>query len=163
MKKIVISFIVTLLLTACAPSLPTIETAIAETQAAYTAIPTYTLQPTYTPQPKIVVTRVVVRTPVPQDQESNCKPITNMDYSNNTNVAVLLQAYVSQLPGVQSVSLVYPRRLYSNSLSESFHVSYINSDDGKVYSKSYIVYLTEFGWKNGVFSIDGQCWIDPPH
>jgi len=86
-----------------------------------------------------------------------------MNYSDNSKVAILLQAYVSQLPDVQSVSFVIPEKLYSNTLSQLYHVTYISRTDGKVYSKRFIVYMKEFGWKNAVFSIDGQCWIDPPH
>jgi hypothetical protein len=86
-----------------------------------------------------------------------------MNYSDNSKVAILLQAYVSTLPNVKSVSYIIPERLYINTLSQLFHVNYVDSTDGKVYSKRYIVYLTEFGWKNAVFSIDGQCWIDQPH
>jgi hypothetical protein len=128
-----------------------------------TANPTYTFYPSSTPQPPTYVTRVVVQTPTNQRSSDDCKPITTMDYSDNSKVAILLQAYVAGLPGVKSVSLVIPERLYSNTMSELFHVSYTDASDGKQYSKRYIVYLTEFGWKNAVFSIDGQCWIDPPH
>lgn len=155
--------IVILLMTSCTPSSTLIQTAVAGTQTVWTPVPTCTPQLTYTPQPTIVVTRVVVeiRTPVPPNKDS-CKPLTNMDYSDNTKVSILLQAYVSQLPGVTSVHYVIPERLYSNTLSQLFHVQY-TATDGKVYSKRYIVYLKEFGWQNATFSIDGQCWIDPPH
>ena len=119
--------------------------------------------PSSTPQPTIVVTRVVVQTPTPDLSKYGCKPMTNMDYSNNTNAFVMLQAYVAKLPGVRSVSSTINERLYSNSLSHIVFVTYVTDDDGKVYSKRYIVYLKEFGWKNGVFSIDGQCWVDGPH
>jgi hypothetical protein len=85
-----------------------------------------------------------------------------MVYSDNSKVAVLLQAYVSQLPDVKTVSYTIPEKLYSNTLSEIFFVQY-TSTDGKNYAKRYVVYMNEFGWKNGTFSLDGQCWIDPPH
>jgi hypothetical protein len=160
--KLIILILGVCLLTACAPSQTDIQTAVAETQAAWTPIPTQTAYPTLTPRPTIVVTKVVVWTPTPNNQSSACKPITNMDYSDNSKVAILLQAYVSTLPNVKSVSYVIPERLYSNTISQLFHVRYVDSTDGEIYSKRYIVYLTEFGWKNAVFSIDGQCWIDPP-
>jgi len=69
---------------------------------------------------------------------------------------------VSQLPDVKSVSYTIPEPLYGNTLSELFFVQY-TSTDGKDYAKRYIVYVKEFGWLNGTFSIDGQCWVDPPH
>lgn len=158
---IIVSF-ATIFMTACSLLPQAIATAIAGTQAVWTPIPTQTAYPSLTPLPTIVVTKIVIWTPAPKYQDSLCKPITNMDYSDNSKVALLLQAYVAGLPGVESVSYVYPERLYPNTLSESFHVSYIDSNDGNLYSKRYIVYLTEFGWENAVFSIDGQCWIDPP-
>ena len=145
----------TILLTACSPSPQVIQAAIAETQAAWTQIPSYT------PQPTIVVTRVVEQTPVPNNQNS-CKPIINMDYSDNKKFDVLLLDYVSQLPDVKSVSYTIPEPLYGNTLSELFFVQY-TSTDGKDYAKRYIVYVKEFSWLNGTFSIDGQCWVDPPH
>jgi hypothetical protein len=165
----IIVFLAVILLPACAPSQQAIQTAIAETQAAGTPIPTQTaypsstFYPTNTPQPPIYVTRVFIETPTNQRSGDACKPITTMDYTNNSKVATLLQAYVIGLPGVKSVSLVYPERLYSNTTSELFHVSYTDASNGQQYSKRYIVYMNEFGWKNAVFSIDGQCWIDPPH
>jgi hypothetical protein len=150
-------------LASCTPSQQAILTALAETKEAWTPIPTQTAYPTLTPRPTIAITKVVVWTPTPNNLSSDCKPITNMNYSDNSKVAILLQAYVSTLPNVKSVSYIIPERLYINTLSQLFHVNYVDSTDGKVYSKRYIVYLTEFGWKNAVFSIDGQCWIDQPH
>jgi septal ring factor EnvC (AmiA/AmiB activator) len=87
----------------------------------------------------------------------------NMDYSNNSIVAIRLQNFVSTLPGVRSVSYVIPEKLYVNSISQLYYVSYVSSDDGKVYSKRYMVYMKEFGWSPSTFSIDGQCWIDPAY
>jgi hypothetical protein len=162
MSKALILILIVSFMSACTPSQTDIQTAVAETQAAWTPVPTQSPYPTLTPRPTIVVTKVVVWTPTPNNQSSACKPILNMDYSDNSKVAILLQAYVSTLPNVKSVSYVIPERLYINTLSQLFHVNYVDSTDGEVYSKRYIVYLTEFGWKNAVFSIDGQCWIDPP-
>lgn len=85
-----------------------------------------------------------------------------MDYSDNKKFDVLLLDYVSQLPDVKSVSYTIPEPLYGNTLSELFFVQY-TSTDGKDYAKRYIVYVKEFSWLNGTFSIDGQCWVDPPH
>jgi hypothetical protein len=154
------------LLAACAPSQQAIQTAVAQTQAAWTPIPTQTAYPTQTPRPtqtRAIITQVFVWTPTYESYDNKCKSISGFDYSNNSKIAIQLQAYVAGLPGVESVSYVYPERLYNNTLSESFHVNYADSNDGKGYSKRYIVYVAEFGWKNAVFSIDGQCWIDPPH
>jgi hypothetical protein len=156
------------LLVACAPSPQAIQVAIAQTQAVWTKVPTQTYYPsqtpypTSTPNPTIVVTKIFVWTPTPDNSKSGCKPIANMDYSDNSKVMIQLQAYVGTFSDVRSVSYVIPEQLYSNTKSQLFHVEYVSATDGKVYSKRYIVYLTEFGWKNAVFSIDGQCWIDPP-
>ena len=86
-----------------------------------------------------------------------------MDYTDNMKASIKLQAYVSDLPDVKTVSYVIPERLYSNTLSQLYFVQYVAKSDNKVYSKRYIVYVKEFGWKKGVFSLDGQCWIDPMH
>ena len=158
-----LTFSILICMSAACGTQQSIQSAISQTQAAWTPVPTQTAYPTLSPAPAILVTQVVVWTPTPENLDSACKPITNMDYSDNTKVMILLQAYVSALPGVKTVSLVIPEKLYNNSTSQLFYIHYVSSDDGKVYSKRYIVYLKEFGWKNAVFSIDGQCWIDPPH
>jgi len=166
--KNLILILIALLLVACAPSPQAIRAAIAQTQAVWTRVPTQTpyptqtRYPTQTPRPTIVVTQAYVWTPTPDQSNSNCTPITTVDYTDNSKMMIDLQAYVGTLPSVKSVSYVIPELLYSNSKSQIVHVTYVSSDDGKVYSKRYIVYVTEFGWKNAVFSVDGQCWIDPP-
>jgi hypothetical protein len=112
--------------------------------------------------PKIVNV-IKVFTPTPNMNDPACVPIKNMDYSNTNNLRVLLQAYVSSLSDVKSVSYTVGERLYNNTVSQIIFVNYVLKDDGQVYSKRYIVYMKEFGWKKGIFSFDGQCWIDPPH
>jgi hypothetical protein len=172
MKKKIVLTLVSILLAACAPSSQALQTAIAQTQAVWTPIPTQTPYPTPTPYPtqtfyptptKLIVTRVMVWTPTYEKYYDDCKPILTMDYSDRSKMMIDLQAYVGGLPDVKSVSYLIPEKLYNNTISESFHVTYVASKDGKLYSKRYIVYSSEFGWKKGVFSIDGQCWIDSPH
>jgi hypothetical protein len=159
------------LLAACLPLKQDIHTAIMETQAAWTPIltqtpyPTQTLYPTLTPYPtqtEAIITQVFVWTPT-YENYYYCQPISGMDYSERSKIMVALQSYVAALPDVKSVSYVIPEKIYSNSTSELFHVTFVSSSDGKVYSKRFIVYMREFGWKNAVFSVDGQCWIDPPY
>jgi hypothetical protein len=169
MKKRIVPALLLLVLTACNLSRPGLPAAATQTQAAWTqaptqtAYPTYTAFPTYTPVPTRVITKIFVWTPTVSASDSSCQPITQMHYTDRSKMLVDLQAYVANLNGVKSVSYVIPEKLYSNSNSELFHVTYISSEDDKVYSKRYIVYTEEFDWKKGVFSIDGQCWIDPPH
>jgi hypothetical protein len=102
----------------------------------------------------------VIQTPVPSGP--NCGPITGVTYSDISKVIIQLQAYVSKMPDVKSISYAIPERLYSNTSSELVHITYV-STDGKVYSRRYIIYIEEFSWKEGIYSVDGQCWIDPPH
>ena len=172
-RKIVLVFImIVMIVSACSsPTLQPIQTSVPTqtlrpTYTPYptlTVWPTYTSYPTVTPQPTIVVTRVVVQTPTPDISNSRCVPMTNMDYSDNSKAFILLQAYVASLPDVRQVSYTIPERLYNNSLSHIVHVTYVSDSDGRIYSKRYIVYVKEFGWSDGVFSIDGQCWVDGPH
>lgn len=125
----------------------------------FTPYPTLTLDPTYTPYPtatnRPVVTRVVVQTPTPNLFNEDCTPLIATDYSDNSKAFILLQAYVASLPDVRQVSYTIPERLYSNTPSHIVFVSYVSNDDGKVYSKRYIIYVKEFGWSTGVYSIDG--------
>jgi hypothetical protein len=175
MKKIFFIAILLFLITSCSPSTEELKIAIEGTMGAFTPLPTftpnatltpystYTPYPTFTTQPTVAVTRMVIQTPTPNLSDSSCKPITTMDYSNNSKAFTMLQAYVATLPDVRSVSYTVNEKLYSNSLSHIVFVRYVSDSDGQVYSKRYIVYVDEFGWAEGVFSIDGQCWVDGPH
>jgi hypothetical protein len=162
MKRIsfVVLMILTVIILGCSPSPESISDAIAKTQAVWTPVSTQTPYPTQTPK---IVNVIKVFTPTPNMNDPACVPIKNMDYSNTINLRVLLQAYVSSLSDVKSVSYTVGERLYNNTVSQIIFVNYDSKDDGQVYSKRYIVYMKEFGWKKGIFSVDGQCWIDPPH
>lgn len=63
MKAKLILLVVALMLTACAPSVPAIQTAIVQTQAAWTPIPTQTPYPTYTPFPTATSVPLPTSTP----------------------------------------------------------------------------------------------------
>jgi hypothetical protein len=155
------------IMSACSISDAVFETAIAKTQAEWTPIytqtsyPTSTPMPTYTPVPTIV--KIVVQTPRPRNPETLCKPIKNVNYSTIWKSISSLQAYLGQFDDVRSTSNALPEKLYSNSESYIVHMRYISDSDGEVYSRRFMIYVTEFSWKSGIFSIDGQCWIDPPH
>lgn len=62
MNKLIPFFLIALMLAACAPSAEAIQTAIAETQAVWTEVPSQTSYPTYTNQPKVVITKLVTLT-----------------------------------------------------------------------------------------------------
>lgn len=168
MKKRVLYFVaMAWFLSSCGPSIIVVQTSIAQTQTAWTPIvtqtayPTFTPNPTYTPMPTIV--KIVVQTPRPQYADTLCKPIHDVNYSTIWKSITSLQSYMGQFSDVRSTSYAIPERLYSNAESYIVHITYISDTDGAVYSRRYIIYVTEFSWKKGVFSIDGQCWIDPPH
>jgi len=59
---IMLASVVIILLTACAPSQDSIQTAVAETQAEWTDVPTQTPYATYTLVPAIEVTKLVIVT-----------------------------------------------------------------------------------------------------
>jgi hypothetical protein len=107
-------------------------------------------------------TMVVVQTPTPENQ-SACIPLENMDYSDVSTMVAALEAYVSRFPDVESVKDTFTQNLYLNTTSQSIGIQYISRQSGNIYIKKFLVYTDEFGWKEGTFSIDGQCWIDPPH
>jgi hypothetical protein len=148
-------------LSACIPAQLLEKPLMATLQAipTQTAYPTQTAFPTYTPAP----TKVVIVTPTNSKQDSSCKPITGLDYDNNSKIMIKLQSYVSDLPNVRSVSFVIPEKVYPNTDSQLYYVNYISESSGNLYSMRFLVYVNELGWKKGTFSIDGQCWIDYPH
>ena len=75
MKKVIALTLLVFLLTACAPSEASIQTAIAETQAVWTAIPTQT--PAATIAIKIGVTRIVIVTATYTSTPLNTPTVTN--------------------------------------------------------------------------------------
>lgn len=160
MKRFGCLFLLVILLCACAPSRSKMQAAMDATATSWTPVPSQTPYPTYTPQPTVMITKVVYQTPVPSNTD-DCVPIKDMNYENNSKAAIKLQSYVGELPDVQSVSITVPEKLYSNTISQLYYVQYTNTE-GDNFAKRYIVYMKEFGWKNGVFSIDGQCWINGP-
>lgn len=171
MHRFALIITIALILTSCSPTPEQIAGPVSSTLAAiptatlyptYTPLPTQTPYPTATTQPTVLATKIVVQTPTPRGVNDVCKSMEKMDYTDNSKVTLMLQAYVADLPGVKTVSYVIPEKLYDNSLSQIYYVTYVSEDDGSVYSKRYIAYMKEFGWRNGVFSIDGQCWVHGP-
>ena len=63
MKRLLSALLALFILTACAPSAQSIQTAVAETQTTWTKVPTQTAYPTYTPPPTVYVTKIVIVTP----------------------------------------------------------------------------------------------------
>lgn len=160
-KPVIILIFIGILLCSCVPSQQTIQKAIEQTQTVSVLFPTQTPYPTYTPNPTVI--RIIVQTPTPEFSDSLCRPIENMTYENMWKSITMLQSYVDQFPDVKVTTLAVPENLYSNAVSHIVHIDYISKDDGKEYSRRYIIYFKEFAWKNAVYSIDGQCFIDPPH
>lgn len=62
MRKLLSALLVLFMLSACAPSARSIQTAIAQTQTTWTKVPTQTAYATYTPPPTVYVTKIVVVT-----------------------------------------------------------------------------------------------------
>lgn len=168
-----------LFLSSCSPSPGVIQTAVAGTVVAYpqaptqfpnptstpyptlTPNPTYTPYPTYTAQP--TVTQEAVQTATPDLSNVNCTPLTKMDYTSSAEAMIDLQAYVSALPDVRQLSYAKPEKINNDALSSIVEVRYIARSNAQFFSKWYIVYMDELAFSSGVFSIDGQCWVDGPH
>lgn len=148
------------LCTSCAPSTEIINEAIQQTMVSWTPIPSQTPVPTYTPRPTIVITKMV--TPTPKYKTSYCKPLTGMTYDQLWNSINILQTYMLSFSDVRTLSYAIPEQLYSNVRSNIVHITYVSKEDGETYSRRFIVYFDEQDWGRGVFSIDGQCWIDGP-
>ena len=106
--------------------------------------------------------QIQVQTTTPWYDTSACRPILNMMYVGLYKSIILLKAYIEEFPYVKVTTYGLPEQLYSSSMSHLVYIGYVDKFDGKTYSKRYIICENEFGWKESVFSSDGQCWIDPP-
>jgi hypothetical protein len=89
------------------------------------------------------------------------RTIVGMDYKNILNASIKLQAYMTGDPGVKQVSLTMRNSLWDNAKTK-VHVIRYTDPKGDVYSKQFIVYFDEYGFRPSVFSIDGQCWVNAP-
>lgn len=39
-------------------------------------------------------------------------------------------------------------------------ITYVDSTDNERYLTWFLVYFDEFGWDEGVFWLEGQCWLE---
>ena len=85
----------------------------------------------------------------------------NMDYSSIQSSSSRLQGFVANLHDTDHVSFAVRNTLWNNADSKIHGITYV-SDDGKTYSRQFLVFVNELGWEEGTFYIDGQCWLDPP-
>ena len=90
-----------------------------------------------------------------------CEDKLDMDYSSVMAASSRLMAYVDGLPSVDHTSTSFRNTLWHNADTKIYGISYV-ADDRETYSVQFLVFFNEFGLKEGVFYVDGQCWLDSP-
>jgi len=85
--------------------------------------------------------------------------LTNMRYDSIMDTSTILQAFVSGLPWVLRVQGTHRDTIWNNTQTKIHTIRY-REDDGEQYWMHFLVYFDEFGWREGVFWIDEQCWLD---
>ena len=87
--------------------------------------------------------------------------LLKMDYSSIQSSSSRLQGFVANLNDTDHVSFAVRNTLWNNADSKIHGINYV-SNDGKTYSRQFLVYVDELGWEEGTFYIDGRCWLDSP-
>ena len=90
-----------------------------------------------------------------------CEDTLEMDYSSVLAASSRLMAYVDGLPQIDHISTSFRNTLWNNADFKIYGVTYV-ADDRETYSMQFLVFFNEFGMKEGVFYVDGQCWLDSP-
>lgn len=88
--------------------------------------------------------------------------IDDMKYENIFDVSTILAGWWVKQPGVQSVQGTYRDHIWNNTDTKIHSVMFTSSDDNQPYVEHFLVFFDEFGWKEGIFWLSSQCWLDSP-
>ena len=91
------------------------------------------------------------------------KQIDDMVYKNIFDVSTILAGWWVKQPNVQSVQGTYRDHIWNNTDTKIHSIMFTSSDDNQPYVEHFLVFFDEFGWKEGIFWIAEQCWLDSPY
>ena len=83
-----------------------------------------------------------------------------MTYDDILTVSSNLMAWVTYQPWADRSNMTVRDSVWNNTDTKLHGVHYTASEDGQRYLTWFLVYFDEFGWSEGVFWLDGQCWLE---
>ena len=86
--------------------------------------------------------------------------ISNMSYGDILNSSTNLMAWVANQSWATRANSTIRDTIWNNTDTKLHGVVYTASEDNQQYLTWFLVYYDEFGWEEGVFWLDGQCWLD---
>ena len=86
--------------------------------------------------------------------------LEGMTYNDILTVSSNLMAWVTYQSWAERSNMTVRDTIWNNTDTKLHGVYYTASDDGERYLTWFLVYFDEFGWSDGVFWLDGQCWLE---
>jgi len=83
-----------------------------------------------------------------------------MSYGDILNSSTNLMAWVANQPWATRANSTMRDTIWTNTDTKLHGVFYTSSEDNQQYLTWFLVYYDEFGWEEGVFWLDGECWLD---
>lgn len=90
-----------------------------------------------------------------------CDESLNMDYSGIAASSERLMDFYARQSHVEHVRYAYRDHIWTNTDTKIHSIRYIEND-GEEHVDHFLVFVNEFGMKEGTFWLSKQCWLDPP-
>ena len=81
-------------------------------------------------------------------------------YDDILTVSSNLMAWVTYQSWAERSNMTTRDTIWNNTDTKLHGVYYTSSKDNERYLAWFLVYFEEFGWSEGTFWLDGQCWLD---
>jgi len=89
--------------------------------------------------------------------------LENMKYENSYSALAILDGWFALQPQVGSLQGTYSTQFWDGIESKIHTIRYISAENDLTTTESFMVFIEEAGWKEGILWLDKQCWLDYPH
>jgi uncharacterized coiled-coil protein SlyX len=89
--------------------------------------------------------------------------LENMKYENSYSALAILDGWFALQPQVGSLQGTYSTQFWDGIESKIHTIRYISTENDLTTTESFMVFIEEAGWKEGILWLDKQCWLDYPH
>jgi hypothetical protein len=83
-----------------------------------------------------------------------------MQYTGIADASTILSAFVASQSWSERVQGTFRDSIWTNADSKIHGVRYIDSNDHQSYTTYFMAYFDEFGFDQGVYWVDRQCWLE---
>ena len=88
--------------------------------------------------------------------------IPSMKYENASTAQAVLQGWFVLQPDVRELQGSFPTQFWDGVKSNIFTIRYISEETGLSTTTSFMIFIEEAGWTNGLLWMDEMCWLDHP-